>query len=336
MRSGKDISINTITSQYRGLDAQLFYWSTQTHKNFEIVIIDDLWTYRHKYIEKLIKKLNLDVVYRKPMLKPKNIVFATHSAARNEALIYSDAKYVLFFDDWQIPDMALLEEHLKYLDDNTAVCGSRIGLNYTDIWRPNFNDLQDTDHRNRGGDVRDATWADAWTCNLSVPLKRLIDINGCDYRFNGADGGEDIFGIGLHLAKTGIKFLYNQNAQMYHVDHRSVKGKTITTNRPKDDFHFVRGYWYNGHQHDISPFISGDKHGGDQKLMYNQQFNCWLDEWGIKHYKCKICGVEGVCGSTDVINAIKSELNYNSPKVLFNLSEERGKFRDNVVEKYVV
>ena len=339
----KKISINIITNREGGLDAQLHYFGNQTVKDFEIVIIDELWDVRHGGIEHLIRNLGLDVVYLKPRRHMDNVVNSTHAMARNEALTYTDAKHVLFFDDYQIPMDNLLEEHLKLLNPQTAVVGQQIMLNYNDLYNPDFEDVKTQDQRYTDDTIKEIPYSWYWTNNASAPFEAMLKMNGIDERFNGGTGGEDHSGVGLPLTKLDIRILYNPNAICYHVDHDTIPHTKHSITRtylnqnitPEKQYIFK----FENHDHNLAAFVRNPYHDGDPDLMENEQFTCWRDKWGLKHYRCKYCGIEGICDSMELQDIKVQEDTYIAPLELFDLRTARDGFKaegsDKGLDKYV-
>jgi len=329
------VSINIVTNRHGGLDAQLYYFAQQTFKDFELVILDDLHDERKDLIVDLAKKLNLSIIYNKPRRFKKNTVTCLHSLFRNEALIYSNGEYIIFFDDYQIPTPTFIEEHLKYLNNNTGVVGQQIMLKKMEINNPNFTDVKQPDPRNSENKVKDAHYGHFWTNNCSAPLNKIIEVNGFDERYIGGSGGED-YDLGLRLTKVGLKLIYNPNALCYHVDHDSVKTKSVSVQRIYDEIKAdqsaqYRFDVYNCH-HDVSPFVNNPYHNGDLNLLENEQFVCWWED-SVKHYKCKYCGIEGITDSLLVYNDNLKRNSPVAPKHLFDLVEEREKYRKGLNAK---
>jgi len=307
----KKISVNIVTNREGGIDAQLRYFAQQTFKNFEIVIVDNLWDKRHEEIENLIKTIGLDVVYMKQRRHLDKIVDAVHAMVRNEALTYADAEYILFFDDYQIPTSNLIEEHVKHLNTKTAVIGKQIMLNSMDMNNPDYSNVKSEDKRYKNNNIKNCSGGQFCTNNASAPLNRILEINGFDMRYNGGTGGEDN-SMGLSLNRIGLKFICNPNALCYHIDHGGVP------QAPKSII--------SGHGHNLSAFVKNPYHDGDPNLMENEQFKCWRDKWSIKRYRCKWCGVEGVCDSME-IHKVKQNESPISPLELFDLKTARANFK---------
>jgi len=319
-------SINIVTNRYGGLDAQLYYFSQQTFKDFELVILDDLYDERKELIENLSNKYNLNIIYNKPKRSKKNVVTCLHALYRNEALIYSNGEYIIFFDDYQIPIPTFVEEHLKYLNKNTGVVGQQILLKAMDINNPNLHDIKQLDPRNTENKVKEAHYGHFWTNNCSAPLDRIVEVNGFDERFIGGTGGED-YDLGLRLTKIGVKLIYNPNALCYHIDHDSIKTKSLAIRDFSKQDPISRSKFKVGEcSHDVSPFVKNPYHDGDLNLMENEQFVCWWED-NVKHYKCKYCGVEGITDSLLIYYDNLKRKSPIAPTHLFDLKKEREQYR---------
>jgi len=255
------------------LDEFVNKWNTVNIENGCETTIKVLTT---KYDE---KKYTLSNNIKVEYIKQKTFPKTTHmnqAWARNELLCYANSEYILFFDDWQTPDANILIEHLKYLKQGYIVSGKRIEC--------------DKDGNNCKKDQRDTGGLKLncpgyfYTCNASVSLKDVKNVNGFDNYFCGGTAGED-FDFGIRVCNSGIKAIYNPNAiaQHYNHDHIQKSSKVMCD------------------AHELSPYknIPQYKHYGDWNLMTSNDFELWW-EGPIKFYKCKKCNVIGILDSVQV------------------------------------
>lgn len=273
-----DILVGANTAELVGYYLKLF--EAQTYKDFRVVClckeeIKDEFNFEFKYIQEEGRKLW-------PAIRSMR-----HAIYKNELLLYAEAKYILFWDAWQIPVNELLEEHIKYLEQGYGVAGARAEYsNLARDWKIGDNlVIKKKDIRNsvspeptHGGD-----W---WNCNSSGPLSKIYEVNGLDMRFAGGSSGEDC-DIGIRLGKAGLKFIYNPQAVMYHTDHDVWKTYHISRD-PPDHFHDVFSF----RSSPWDPSISGD-----DNLMENEYLKCYYDRWGLKRWECKVCGQRGLVDS---------------------------------------
>ena len=201
---------------------------------------------------------------------------------------------------------------------------------------PDYNNIKASDHRYTDNRIKEIDYAWFWTNNASVATNSILTVNGLDERYNGGTGGED-GGLGLSLHKLGMKFVYNPNALCYHIDHDEVPQapKSIKRLYENQNINPEKQYifGYSDHLHDLSPFVNNPFHDGDPNLMENEQFKCWRDTWNIKHYHCKLCGIEGICDSLEVLEIKKREDTYLAPLELFGLKATRDNFKEETEQE---
>lgn len=235
--------------------------------------------------KKFVLSNGIKVEYIKQKTFPKTTLM-NQAWARNELLCYTDSKYVLFFDDWQRPDVNILIEHLKCLKQGYMVCGKRLECD-----KDGNNCKEDVrlDLICKHGDIAICDYGQFWTCNASASLDDIVKVNGFDNRYNGGSGGED-YDMAMRISKSGVNTVYNTNAICYHDCHDHI-GRKMT--RRKDDEHI--------HYHDLSPYkyLPEYKHLGDWNLMVSNDFEFWW-EGPIKYFKCKHCGEIGILDSIQV------------------------------------
>lgn len=253
-----------------------------------------------KYDEKkFILSNNIKVEYIKQRTFPKT-GYMNQAWARNELLCYANSEFILFFDDWQKPDTNILIEHLKYLRQGYVVSGKRLECD------KNGNNCR-KDERDTNVGLKFNCPGYFYTCNASVSLKNVKNVNGFDNYFCGGTAGED-FDFGIRVARSGVKALYNPNAISYHYNHDDLPRDSKAN--PMCD------------AHNLSPYknIPEYKHYGDWNLMTSNEFDFWY-EGPIKYYKCKKCGVIGILDSVQVY---KFNTSHNITKVSNGLDQVRS------------
>lgn len=263
------------------LDEFIQYWGAVTLPNINIVIkvltVD--------YPEKQFTLNNgIGVQYIKQRTFPKT-TYMCQAWARNELLCYSEnPDYVLFFDDWQRPDINILIEHIKFLEQGYMVCGQKI-----DCDKEGNNCKQDT--RGGGSAPRECPYGWFWTANASAHFSDIIAVNGFDNRFNGGSAGED-YDCGMRMSFLGRKLMFNPRAIAYHYSHDHL------TNDPKRKS--------KNNKPGLSPYKYLPEYGhyGDWNLMEGGGFEFWWED-GIKYYRYKKSGEVGILDSMQVYHRNK-------------------------------
>lgn len=224
---------------------------------------------------------DIKVRYIKQKTFPQT-TYMNHAWARNELLCYAEAPdYILFFDDWQRPDVNILIEHIKFLEQGYMVCGQKI-----DCDKDGKNCKEDT--RDAGSSPKECSYGWFWTANASAHFSDIVAVNGFDNRFNGGTAGED-YDLGMRMSFLGRKPIFNPEAISYHYHHDHING----TGRIGGTAH--------KHTHDLSPYKYLPEYGhyGDWNLMESDDFEFWWED-GIKYYKCKESGEVGILDSIQV------------------------------------
>ena len=217
-----------------------------------------------------------------------NIRKMRHPIFRNELLLAAaeeNLPYLLCWDAYQIPDPNLIEEHLKWLKKGYNVCGQYLRLHNR------FDDYKDGDKfLVREPDFRDTGIAKKcngdwrYDNNSSGVLKDYLAINGWSLKYCGGTAGDDV-DLGMRLQRNGANFVYNPLAGMAKTQHIKLKMKYSKTSKHHDTNKF----------RDSSAWDM-DTVGSDE-LMEDDFLQCYLDSHGIKRWRCKVCGEEGVIDS---------------------------------------
>lgn len=112
-------SVLVCTYRTGGIDLIFKSLAAQAEKDFEIVLIDDLWEYRHTAVELLARSLNLNLVY--PHHAPPKVVagtpsplgIAAASEAENKAIVHAHGELCLWLCDYSWVPPCWVEEHWK-------------------------------------------------------------------------------------------------------------------------------------------------------------------------------------------------------------------------------
>lgn len=275
-----DILIGANTAERVGYYLKLF--ENQTYKDFRVVClckeeIKDDFSFEFRYIQEKGHKFW-------PAIRSMR-----HAIYKNELMLYAEAKYILLWDAWQIPVNELIDEHVKYLKQGYGVAGTREECSNLAVdWRVGDNlEIKNKDLRSVPlGPTHGGNW---WNCNCSAPLSKILDVNGFDMRFAGGTSGEDC-DLGIRLEKAGLKIIYNPKAIMYHTNHDIWKGKKRLDKCEFSPPGHNTFKFRNSTSWDPST-------SGDDNLMEDEKIVCWYDNWGLKRWRCKFCGEEGLVES---------------------------------------
>lgn len=273
-----------IISNRPKLDQFIEYWSDVVIDiPFDLIIKVLMFSYDEK---SFILQNGIKVRYIKQLIKPKTS-HMNQAFARNYLLCNCDqnTKYILFFDDWQKPDENILTQHYKYLQKGYSVCGRRLECDQN-------GDNCKIDLRNTGFD-RICSYGYFWTCNSSTSYSNIISVNGFDNRYCGGTGGED-YDLALRLTHAGQhRFIYNPNAICYHYNHDAFDAEhNIATASTKNK---------NCNHSDLTKYkyIPEYGHFGDWNIMHSKKYDFYIEN-GIKYFKCKSCGEQGIVDSLQV------------------------------------
>ena len=229
-------------------------------EDFELIIVDDYPENRSNMITETSDLLGLENV---SVLKSKENYWRSNrliSNARNTALIHARGELVVFLDDYCWIRPRWLEEHWKaYEEGSYTMVGAMRAVKYVpgrfdgldelpppdpdeeSYWdeREGLRDWDSPEQRKRAKEVKHFWVTDSrgeepkrncgggwfYSCNASIPLTKLVEVNGFDEEFD-LTSEEDI-DLGLRLTRVGCKFWYrpDPDCTVFHMDHREVDRK---------------------------------------------------------------------------------------------------------------
>lgn len=170
---------------------------------FEVVIVDDNSTDGTQDTVKELRQIHNNIKYIKQLPGKKGPAAANNLGIRNAA-----GDFILFINDDVIPDMHMLEEHMKYHNkyQNIIVQGKVI----------NTSSLDELGKRHDGysGGYGKLSFGYFTTWNCSIKKELLIKVGMFDEDFINLCW-EDVE-LGLRLRKLGIRQKYNKKAFGYH------------------------------------------------------------------------------------------------------------------------
>lgn len=235
-----------------GLSKQTF-----PNEDFELIIVDD---YREDRSEVMVGMSDLLGLENVSVLKSKESYWRSNrliSNARNTGLIHAKGELVVFLDDYCWVRPRWLEEHWKtYAGGSYTMVGAMRTVKYVpdrfdsldelpppdpddeSYWgeRETLRGWDSPEQRKRAKEVKHFWVMDSrggkskrncgggwfYSCNASVPLTKLVEVNGYDEEFD-LTSEEDI-DLGLRLTRVGCKFFYrpDPDCTVVHMDHRGI------------------------------------------------------------------------------------------------------------------
>ncbi|MEZ0393369.1 MAG: glycosyltransferase [Pseudobdellovibrionaceae bacterium] len=231
------------------LDLTLAGVSRQTLKNFELIICDDgSKPEAVEHVQKALESLDIPAMH----LWHEDIGFRKNRML-NWGIHHCHSDYMIFIDQDCIPHPQFVREHSENRRSHSVLCGRRMdftpwvsrmltpekiraGFIENNLWwmipagfymkdnnggkgiyfqNPFFRKLANKKHRGIVG------------CNFSVHRQDLLDINGFDWRYEGAGTGEDS-DIEYRMKLLGVQMLpFCNTAVQYHVFHKLLKRPSL-------------------------------------------------------------------------------------------------------------
>lgn len=233
----------------RVLDLTLAGVARQTLKNFEIIICDDgSKPEAVKHVHAKLEELEIPAQH----LWHEDIGFRKNRML-NWGIHHAHSDYMIFIDQDCIPHPEFVREHLDHKQPKSVLCGRRMdftpwvskmltpdkvlhGFIERNLWWiiPTGSYMKD----NNGGkgiylqspflrEMVNKKYRGIVGCNFSVNRQDLLDINGFDFRYEGAGTGEDS-DIEYRMGLLGVKMQpFCNTAVQYHVYHKLLKRPTV-------------------------------------------------------------------------------------------------------------
>ncbi|MDD3813293.1 MAG: glycosyltransferase [Desulfocapsaceae bacterium] len=199
---------------------------TLTHKDWELVMIDDIPEDRSDYVLELAQKENINVKWMRSKTNhwKSNRLLGN---ARNTGFIHSDGELIVFLDDYTWVPETFLEEHWnRYKETGNGIIGRVKTVKYqdpvnsqNDLTIIGEDDRYNIAQKNGYNAIPNPLYGWFYTFNASAPLEALIKINGYDEEFDAT--GEDDIDLGERLTRIGINFKYIMvpKITVFHMQH---------------------------------------------------------------------------------------------------------------------
>lgn len=221
----------------------------QSLKNFELIVVDDgSRPEAVAHVQKALEKLSIPAQH----LWHEDIGFRKNRIL-NWGIHHCHSDYMVFIDQDCIPHPEFVREHSENRQPKTVLCGRRMdftpwvskmltpervykGFIERNLWWmiPAGSYMKD----NNGGkgiylrnsflrQMANKKERGIVGCNFSVHRQDLLDINGFDFRYEGAGTGEDS-DIEFRMKILGVKMQpFCNTAVQYHVYHKLLKRPTV-------------------------------------------------------------------------------------------------------------
>jgi glycosyltransferase involved in cell wall biosynthesis len=297
------VSLCTLLARKWDISDIAYRLSTQTHKDFEWVIIDFNYEENKNIFSEITLKHNINLVHR-PNIRQVFPYIRDIARNRNEALLHSNGKYIIFLDDYTIIDNDFIENHLE-------IDGISCGKMYT------MKDVVEVDKTQTVSDVlklsrhvKDSRLAftkdvvslvkgPEWTYtgNLGFPKEIARHLNGFDPRLSGQGEDSD---FGLRAYNLGYKVFYNPTAYSINLCTDPYPCKTFFD-----------------HEHPINFLLENNsKIISDPTII--SDWGEVIKKYGVKCVVCKKCGAEYILNPSDFIYSKINNKEFITKKTLFN------------------
>jgi GT2 family glycosyltransferase len=195
-----DLTVGLCSRNRQGtLEQVLLSLTDQSHKNFEVVLVDDGSTDETaEMVRRTRRRVPYDLVY---LWQPH----AALAAARNTGIRAARGKVMLYIDDDVLAHPDLVQEHLRiHSQFDRCVCNGWVN-HVTEAIRP----------QNPKFTAADISTSFFWTSNVSVKTAHLKEAGMFDEDFQ--EYGWEDQEIGLRLMAIGLKKRNNYKAIGFHV-----------------------------------------------------------------------------------------------------------------------
>ena len=244
------ISVLTPTCRDQFTEVQVKALKQQSFKDFEWVLVNDLYERTKDKITSLINDA-FRVTHIAPSIRESYPVIAS---ACNDGLIHAKGELVFFMNDYVIPHPDCLARHWgiyqKYPDAMISGRGLQVGFKPEEIETKIGNEVV-VDYRTSLFDnnffkreriepdlyeaFRDGIqnwWAGR---NDSAPLEAILNCNGFDETFDGRWGGQDA-DLAQRLMTYGLRFLLDMKSICLEFEHIHGIKKAIRTEKEQQAF----------------------------------------------------------------------------------------------------
>ena len=245
------ISVLTLTCREGMLATQAEALSKQTFKDFEWIIVDDLYDKRPN----ISQSWGFPVTHMTSSM-PKD--YAAPGEAANDALCRASGELVYFMADYILPMPNSLarhwELHQKYPKAFLSGCVVKVETPISELKEDTLNKLVGRDYRSylfeRGHfqwleiepglyEVPRAGVQNWWAGrNDSAPLEALLECNGFDEGFDGRWGGHDA-DMANRLMTYGLRYLIDKHSYVLEFPHVSGGKRPLRSEAKQQEFQYT-------------------------------------------------------------------------------------------------
>ena len=230
------------------------------NNKIHIIVVDDGSKERVPDIVDIFSNLDITYVYQEN---------GGRSKARNTALKYAVADYIIFNDADRIPGKDFVEKHLRRLQETDSICiGSLKEIYFTNIeehlqviWdivqnggrlarEPGHSKNVDCLFDEFGKCMSVLPWIATYSGNMSMRRETFEKVGGFDENFK--TWGFEHFEFGYRLHKSNVEFVREREAVNYHLAHgrdKSFYRESIVTSYeyfygkyPTKEIELLKGY----------------------------------------------------------------------------------------------
>lgn len=245
MKSNDNLLVSVIIpcyNDYKYINEAVKSINNQTHKNVEIIIIDDGSDIQTKKVLKKMEQKNLTVIYQEN---------AGPSTARNNGIQRANGDYILTLDADDFYDVTFLSKGMKVFVEK-----SDIGL--ISSWSRVFNDRGIIETcKPEGGDVNTLIFNNGISGGSALFRKKCwSDVNGYDEMM--VKGFED-WEFNISIVKAGWKIHIIEEALFNYRDKKNSRNKIAIKNYKRDLIKYMmlkhKDVFYNNFERMIDDFF---------------------------------------------------------------------------------
>ena len=242
------ITVVTPTARLGGIDCLAWSLRNQTFKDFELIVVDELYKKRGRVVEEYLSSYGIDVKVLPS--KPKKMRYKVASSL-NVAIDHANGELIVVVEDYPIlTNSNLLEQYWNLYQkfNNTFFTGPRHRV----FWRSNIKDLEKVGEEELYISIFDKpleeilrcvefeiTWVDPrvnllgteskfvgecchlHVSNAAIPMKIVEDVGGFDEDYDGCHGMHD-FDFEFRARVLGYKLYWCFECFSLEFDHRYI------------------------------------------------------------------------------------------------------------------
>lgn len=260
-------NVSVITPTYRvgGVDVAFHSLKNQKMKNFEFVLIDELYDARHELVEEKAREMGINLKHVRPMTISKS----SFSTQWNAGFVYASGELIFTLDDYTYLPPDTLQRHWdayvksKRTATLTGVCNeiefpeAKYSFpimkgkeflhgepDYYSVFKEPAEKIFPDKMKLIREDGRWAVWeedAEGYLpqgtlkvyVNVSIPLDICVALNGFDVGYDAGDGyrDQDLY---ARAEIYGHRFVFDPGCKIYHAEHAKPFPRVFTEKTYRD------------------------------------------------------------------------------------------------------